>query len=369
MFRSIMLLLSIAFLTPGHLYADNNNLSERFKSFKETVRQQKNPAKTGLRKAAKRSANPAYRTDEIDVRLRPNGNTPLQIRVKNTVRKALPRTEDENTAREFLRSTRHILGIAQPDQELALEKKQDDESGQRHLRFSQRFQNIPVWPAQVNVHLNTYGQAEMLNGAFVRTPRKMVTTPVISSEEAVQLARKRINASDNASSKTPELIIYAPASRLAWKTITDISKAEQWLVVIDALTGDVLTAYNQIPNDRTTGSGADIFGISRPLNIWEKNGQYYMADTSKPMYNAASSSPPSADSTYGAIVILDMQNNSPDGNPQYVTSSNPRAGWHKDAVSAAFCLSETYNYFQERHNRNGIDDRGSSHFRRDSGGR
>jgi len=366
----IMVLLSIAFLIPGNLYADNNDVSERFKRFKESVQQQKNPAKTGLRKAAKRSANPAYRTDEIDVRLRPNGNTPLQIRVKNTARKALPKTEDENTAREFLRSTRHILGIAQPDQELALEKNLEDDAGQRHLRFSQRFQNIPVWPAQLNVHLNTYGQAEMLNGAFVRTPRKMVTTPVISSEEAVILARKRVNASDNtatvrANNYSPLLIIYAPsdnASRLAWKTITDISKAEQWLVVIDALTGDVLTAYNQIPNDRTTGSGADIFGIFRPLNIWEKDGQYYMADTSKPMYNAASSSPPSADSTYGAIVILDMQNNSPDGNPKYVTSANPKAGWHKDAVSAAFCLSETYNYFQERHNRNGIDDRGSSIF-------
>jgi Zn-dependent metalloprotease len=369
MFRTIIgkiiILLSIAFLMPGHLYADNSDVSERFKRFKETVRQQKTPAKTGLRKAAKRSAAPAYRTDEIDVRLRPNGNTPLQIRVKNTARKALPKTEDENTAREFLRSTRHILGIAQPDQELALEKKQEDDTGQRHLRFSQRFQNIPVWPAQLNVHLSTYGQAEMLNGAFIRTPRKMVTTPVISSEEAALLARKRVSGSDNASLKTPELIIYAPsdkASRLSWKTVVDISKAEQWLVVIDALSGDVLTAYNQIPNDRVTGSGTDIFGISRPLSIWEKNGQYYMADTSKPMYNAASSSPPSADSTYGAIVILDMQNNSPDGNPQYVTSSNPRAGWYKDAVSAAFCLSETYNYYQERHNRNSIDDKGSTIF-------
>jgi len=91
-----------------------------------------------------------------------------------------------------------------------------------------------------------------------------------------------------------------------------------------------------------------------------------MVDTSKDMYNAASSTPPHPDTTKGAIIILDAQNQPPTSDVQslpsvdYVTSGNPNSGWLPDAVSAAHNISETYNYYRERHNRNSVDGSGGT---------
>jgi len=271
---------------------------------------------------------------------------------------------DEKTALAFLRSNRGLLRINDPDNELKLRKGQTDHLNRRHLRFSQRYNNIPVWPAELIVHLNQEGSVDLMNGAFMRTPRKIVTQPVLGVNDAIGRAREEIPGGKEAYASDPILIIYAPNDRmprLAWKLELSVSSQSNWLVVIDALNGATLTAYNQVTTANVGGSGLDLFGVNQSLNIWEENNKLYMVDTGKQMYDATSD-PPSPQSTKGAIIVLDALNTPVDELSllDYSTSENASSGWLPDAVSLAYNLSETYSYYLERHNRNSIDDNGCS---------
>ncbi|MEA3358981.1 MAG: M4 family metallopeptidase [Thermodesulfobacteriota bacterium] len=271
---------------------------------------------------------------------------------------------DEKTARAFLRTNRGLLRINDPDSELKLCKRQTDHINRRHLRFSQRYNSIEVWPAELIVHLNQEGSVDLMNGAFVRTPRKIVTQPVLGEDDAIAKAREEIPGGKDAYVSDPALIIYAPngsVPRLAWKLELSVSPQSNWLVVIDALNGATLTAYNQVKAASVAGSGLDLFGVNQSLNIWQEDNTLYMVDTSKNMYDATSD-PPSPESTKGAIIVLDALNTPVDELSllYYPTSGNASSGWLPDAVSLAYNLSETYSYYLERHNRNSIDDNGCS---------
>jgi Zn-dependent metalloprotease len=336
---------------------------------------------SGLKKSKKDNEPGRQLAAREDVRLwlRPVAGTPRQIKVSHSAKQkgavlmksmsgfASKRERDEQTSRTFLRANRALLRIIDPDDELQLIRRQKDQLGRRHLRYSQNFRGLPVWPAELNVHLDDNGDVDLMNGAFVPTPRKLVTRPVIGSEDAVWRARSHVVGGDEGTTGEPSLIIYAPGnrrSRLAWKIELKMSLSSNWLVVIDALNGNVLTAYNQVNTTQTAGSGEDLFGANRDLNLWLENDVYYMVDASKTMYDPTSD-PPAINTTRGAIIISDMGNTdlpAQGGSFNYleVKSSNAHSGWLADAVSLAYCLSETHDYYVERHNRTSIDGEGSS---------
>jgi bacillolysin len=169
----------------------------------------------------------------------------------------------------------------------------------------------------------------------------------------------------------PELIIYGALdrpSRLAWKLRLEISLAARWVVVIDGLNGQILTAFNSVPHENVAGSGQDLAGITRPLNVWHGNTVYYLLDTSKPMYDP-SSVPPQSGTTRGAIIILDANNQPPTADPSsapiqpslyFSTSGSVNSGWLPDGVSVAYNFSAVYDYYRVRHGRNSINGQGGN---------
>ncbi len=317
--------------------------------------------------------------EAVSVRLRPNVGTPIQIKGK-----ALERSQagffsrffsgqetHAATARTFLQTNRALLRLDDPQAELTLTRQQTDALSRTHLRFDQQYKGLPVWPAEVIVHLDPSGHVDSLNGAFVPTPKKLDTVPVIDEATAVEYARTGLTDGDKAEVATAELIIYAPGDtppRLAWKLELHISLTSHWLVIIDAINGDELTAYNQVMHQNVSGSGVDLFGVRRPLNVWywQARDIFQMADTSKPMFNPNSGE--------GVILIYDALNLPPTsdheviqawfpvvvGGAPIVASRSATSGWLPDAVSAAYNFSEVYDYYRERHNRNSLDGQGAS---------
>jgi Zn-dependent metalloprotease len=304
-----------------------------------------------------------------EVRFRPVAGTPRQIKgavLEPAASGYSPgRQRDVETAKAFLRSKRGLLRIHDPDQELKLYQYQTDGLSRRHLRFSQKYQGLEVWPAELIVHLDDKGDVDMMDGAYVPSPRRIVIQPVLDADDAIERARMAAPGGDKALASDPTLIIYAQSNRplrLAWKLELSISVASHWLVVIDALNGATLSAYNQVINANVSGSGRDLFGATQPLNVWRENSIYYIADTTKPMYDEASD-PRQPDPASGVISVWDARNQpiSDDGLIVYlVESSSATSGWLPEGVSAAYNLSETYDYYLERHNRNSFDDEGSS---------
>jgi Zn-dependent metalloprotease len=305
----------------------------------------------------------------VEVRLRGSGGPPAMIR--GGVLHAAPpaqgwdRTSDERIAREFLRANRTLLQLGDPDQELALTRHDIDQLGRRNLRFAQTYRGLPVWPADLRVHLDPAGNVDLLNGAFVPTPRTARTRPVVDAATAVTKAQMAVPGIDLAAPAPASLLIYAPGDRpprLAWRVELPATLHEQWVVLVDALNGAILTRFNQVMDANVAGSGVDLFGTARPLNVFAQGATFFMVDTSKLMFDATSA-PPNPATTRGAISILDAANQGDDRNlpaAAPVTSASAAGGFLPDAVSAAFNFGQTYDYYLERHGRNSLDGRGGS---------
>jgi bacillolysin len=304
---------------------------------------------------------------------RPGVGTPMQIRgdvLQARVERAAPGEDaDLSTAREFLRANRAVLGLDSPDDELALRQRFADELGLDHLKFEQRWQGLSVWPGELIVHLDRQGHVYLMDGAYVFTPHHVLPTPVLTGLAAVRRARAELPDGQQATVSAPELVVFAPwtrGPRLAWKMLVDGPDSGERMVFVDAANGTRLASIPTEMSENVPGSGQDLHGQTKPLNTWNAGGTLYMVDTSKPMYDA-SSQPPHFTTTRGAIFIYDAQNQpATSTNPPlpatlpFVTSTNPNSWLPPDAVSAAFGLSKTYDYYRERHSRNSLDGNGGS---------
>jgi len=210
-------------------------------------------------------------------------------------------------ARTFLRANRALLRIDDPDRELVATSEAADDRGGRHIRFAQQWKNVPVWPAELIVHLDASGNVELVDGAHVPSPRRVSRRPVIGATDAAARAIARA-ATRDASAGLPELIVHARNGRrprLAWKMTVSESLVQQWLVIVDAMNGDVLQRFNNVKTAAVTGSGVDLSGTTRALRLWQEGSTFYMLDTSKAMFDPASA-PPSPQNTRGGIFVSDF---------------------------------------------------------------
>jgi bacillolysin len=356
--------------------------TERAQNIKAVPRNGMEPANRPVNDRVAQLRRELYQERLLETRMhsRPNVGTPRQIKIskegrrrglvlENAVNLSGSRRErDEATARNFLRSHRGMLRLSDPDRELKVLRYQNDHLGRRLVRYTQTWQGLDVWPAELNVHLDANGNVDLLNGSFVPTPKRMVRNPVWSSEQAVRQARHAFAGGDIAEAEEPELIIYAPGDRsprLAWKIRLMASLEADWMVVVDAANGRTLTAFNRSPSSRIAGSGLDVFNQRRNLNVWQDGGTHYMIDTAKPMFDPASDFS-SINTINGAIIVFDMENQElPDAGEFHAplaASTRPDSGWVPEAVSLAYNLSETYEYYREKHNRDSINGQGGTIF-------
>lgn len=304
---------------------------------------------------------------------RPGVGTPLQIRGEMLQARrpaAASGADDElETAREFLRANRSLLLLADPDSELSTRQRTQDELGYRHLKFEQRFRGLPVWPNELIVHLDRETSVYLMNGTFVPTPRLPTLKPVVSAKSALRIALAEAAGARPAKTGEPELFVYAPGTRparLAWRVVVSPSIMESWLVVIDAINGARLAKINQVHTEDVAGSGVDSNGLNRDLRVWKEGTTYYLIDTSKSMYDPTSD-PPDYTKTRGAIFIYDAQNTPPNSSPSledatwfFATSTNPNSWASPHAISAAFGLGWTFDYYEAAHGRNSLDGNGGS---------
>ena len=131
-------------------------------------------------------------------------------------------------------------------------------------------------------------------------------------------------------------------------------------MVIDALDGSTLTAFNQVADANVAGSGVDLLGQNRSLNVWQSGSTYYLWDASKNMFNQITGN--------GVIGILDARNLTQDQiivgnviqNIYYTTSAIPTSWNNPDGVSAAYNFSQTYDYYHSRFSRDSYNGQGSN---------
>lgn len=269
----------------------------------------------------------------------------------------------ERDVRAFLRANADLFLLDDPDRELEQTAEDVDEQGNRTLRFTQMHGGRVVWPAELVARLDRDGNLYVIESTQIPTPRAAARVPGITADEAVARVFRSVPLVARGTASNPELVVFGPldeAPRLAWRFKVTVGLLNAWSFVVDAVKGQVLSRTPLVYDAAVKGSGADVTGANRVLDIWQDGGSYYLVDASKPMFDRTSAPPTKG---RGVITIYDGNNKvveDPAFSSGIVRSSSPTSGWLPDAVGSSWGLSATYDYFLATFKRDSLDGRGGS---------
>ena len=130
-----------------------------------------------------------------------------------------------------------------------------------------------------------------------------------------------------------------------------------------------MVGFNNSPWPRpvhlsTRDGFVDLFGVPRPLDVWQQDSIRWMIDTSKGMFDREAQGQHGWIQR-GAIWVRDAQNqeiliDAPVACQKDPEKVNPPYSWLPDAVSASYNLSQVYDYYRNRYSRHSFDGKGAS---------
>ena len=160
----------------------------------------------------------------------------------------------EGMARAFIHTYRADFRLTDPANELQVHSVKTDDLGLTHVRLQQTFLNVPVWAAELIVHLNADAQVYLVQGRYISTPHHLSTEPGLTQQTALQRAVDHLGQSlAKCLTCQAELVVFAvegKAPRLAYRVPVLLSLAEGWEMMIDAQTGEVLQKLSIIQRKR-----------------------------------------------------------------------------------------------------------------------
>ncbi len=279
----------------------------------------------------------------------------------------------QQAAFEFMKEVKQAMRISHPEQEFQTIQMWSDDIGFDHIKMQQYFQGVKVYGGQVILHGKS-GMISTMNGTYFPTPT-INLTPSVSNNAAIATVKKDVattsqlidpnqikNSLLSYKETESELVVYhfklnLSNEKLVWHITIRPNILERWEYFVDAQTGNIVNKYNNTCSDGpATANAIDLNGITRTINTYQFSGNYYLINTTKPMFNSGQTTIPNE--LVGAIWTIDA-NNSNNGDFYQVTSSNNT--WNDAAsVSAHYNADNTYNYYKNTHGRNSIDGNGGT---------
>ena len=237
----------------------------------------------------------------------------------------------------------------------------NDRLGYTHSRYQQYYKGFKVWASDLYLHFDAAGTLSSMNGRYHPTPD--ISGDVIFSitrEQAIDRAARLVGiTADKLHVYDSEKIIYidnAHNAHSAWYIEAGGTIAQDYKIFIDANTSEVIHYYDNIQTGTPLkGSGVDLSGRTRQLEIYKIENEYYMLDTQKNMHDGNMGD--TIGDMNGIILISDAQNvEIDDFNYYYYVASNTTNQWPANAVSLAYYLSKTYDYYKTVHGRTSLDE-------------
>ena len=310
----------------------------------------------------------------VDVRAYSEEGVPVFLRMKNQLssRQAITTPQTAFTvATAQIKTVKKLLKLENPAEELAVKSYHTDALGMTHIKLTQTWQQIPVYGAEMIVHINS-GNDVIINGRFKPTPVLKTVQPTLNKEAAITLALAEVAYHTPVveldekqkkilkyTSPQTELVIYTPPGyirrqRLAWHITLRPNFIKRWEYFVDAHTGEILHAY-----DHTCSLGPvvaqnqqDLNGESIDINAFDLDNGFVLLDASRNMYSGAPGAVPKDGD--GFILTADLNNTSL-RNPKYNEITSTNNSWAANAVSAHNNSGIAYDYFLNIHNHNSIN--------------
>ncbi len=336
---------------------------------------------TAIDKGLDRQVERHRRTADWEVLWNERDDVPAFVRSKDRSKPVYRLAAAKSSAEvvtNFLLVNKEVFRLENPESELTLTADKIDDLGKKHLRFQQYYQGIPVWAQEMTVHMDGETSIYSMNARYVATPTAVdVSRAGIASATAVQIAESDLAVDVEIvdfDSETRELLQYpAPIAtryiwvdretgtpHLVWHVQIRPNLRDNWYYFVDVNSGAVLQKYNATMFDGpVTGSGTDLNGQTRTLNLYEQGGTYYMIDASRSIWQATQ--PNLLNDPKGALWTIDARGNDLTSQTSlyHVTSTNN--SWaDQSSVSAHYNIGEVFEYFEDTHGRSAIDGNGST---------
>jgi len=160
---------------------------------------------------------------------------------------ATPAKTPRSAAESFLKMHHGLLGLAADLSDLSLLSSQSSLGG-FHVRYQQVVDGVPVWDAQLAVHLSRDLRIQSVQSGVMPVARGPITRPSLDANTSVAIAQAAIGISGGLRAPAQAtLVIYAdePPARLCWRVLVPASQPlGDWEALVDAATGQPILARN-----------------------------------------------------------------------------------------------------------------------------
>lgn len=311
--------------------------------------------------------NSKDKAEKLDIKWDENEGIPRLVRGKLSDKPV----KNEKEVKEFLKANKDIFKL-QGD-EFVVTKVNEDNLGMKHYRTQYTIDGIPVYGAEMIVHVDKNGYVSSVNGKAepsieiknYKNDVKLTQKEAIEvAEESLDIELKPYVQEDTLSTgdfyearytiePTSDLYLYGVNKQWTPVYIVKLSFVNPypayWHIYVDAKTGKIVKKNNEIRHDGPTdGTGIGVHGDLKNLETYLSQGNYYLYDTTKAMSGQIRTYTANY-STYSlpGSYVIDSDN--------YFSASDQAAG-----VDAHYYAGLVYDYFYNTHGRNSFNNNGAS---------
>jgi len=282
--------------------------------------------------------------------------------VQGTLMQAVPAGGEVDAAISFFEANRGAYQMAQPSEELWVNRVDHDRFGNTHVRFDQFYQGVRVLGGQLRAHFTTDGVLKTVNGWYEAGIETDVT-PSLTEAEATQRAIDHLATFFGAGKPDkPELVVFPweGFNYLCWRLfIWSDSPMGRWEYLVDARSGEIVFNANRIMDANDVGTGIGVMGDWRyHIDTDYNSSTYRMRDYTR----QAGNNPHGHDGQMpaGNYIQCNIASTSLPG----TIATDPDNLWNSSsqapAVDGQVYSGLMYDYLVHHFGRNGYDDAGAS---------
>ena len=261
----------------------------------------------------------------------------------------------------------------QGDEEVTYRGTYTDKLGRAHVRYDQKHEGIPVFAGQAIVHVDL--DAQQITG--ITDARRQIgsvdTEPSLAPEEGQRLIKKVEGIRGRIEAETLLVIYVAEGlSHLAWHVnllgLDREGLPVDWIALVDAHDGDVLLSYNNLHTKREDAPGHgggddDGDGDAEGVAVIGSAFTLYVGTVELATEVYLSGGFGMRDPTRGGNYTTDMLDKRTGEGELFIDDDNDWGNFTNidratAGADAHFGASMTWDYFLEKHGREGIFDDG-----------
>jgi len=274
----------------------------------------------------------------------------------------------------LLQENKQAFGLRDPHREFKLRETVADARGQLHVLLEQHYQGVPVWGGEMAAHVDGLG-LYALNARYSPVPGVLHSlVPDVAATVAAEVAAADLGISaawdmqpwgEMLSYGGPQTKLYVWADdpkspRLVWHVQLRPDVYRRWYYFVDAHSGQIVHRYSASPSDGAVAEGAiDLNGDEQTLQVIEEEGEFYMADYTRPIFDENKKG--FANLPSGTLLTMDLRGTDLGRDSELFFVASADNTWDDPAaVSAHANMARVFEFFYESFDRRGIDGEGSS---------